>query len=286
VALVALFWACYSLSSYTYGTTNNAANGGLSWGMSDLFPESSYLSINGVFYQYTPVKNTADAMKVHVQNQNALGSGYVFRETDDWTGRAGGIPINKVIGVANVPKELWGTGSIEVEGAGSVKDASVVYSYKYENKCTTPLASQSCPGYSQALLDVLASKTEPVTYNALDDDSVKNVLDEKANLEDKSEQEQSEKEDEGDDRLEKALSAVDSNVLLANATVQAQMMDALALAINIDSYYIKDLEGGTYEDTQTLTSEQLPDNKRGARVGLAQQLMHTKMVDMQYNIGE
>ena len=285
MGLVALFWACYSLSNYIYGTTNNAVNNGLSWGMPDLFPESNTLSINGVFYQYTPVKNKADDMLVHVQNKNIDGSGYIFRETDDWSGRTGGIPINKVIGVANVPQELWGDGSIEIEGTGTVADASVVYSYKYDNSCATPLSSPSCPGYADAILKTLPTQTVEV-YDALEDANVKDVLDDKTVLADKEKDEEQEEVEEDNDRLEKALSAVDNNVLLANAVAQAQMMDALALAINIESYYIKDLEGGTYEDTQTLTSEQMPDNKRGARVGLAQQVKHNQMVDMQYGIGE
>ena len=283
--MVALFWACYSLSNYIYGTTNNAVNNGLSWGMPDLFPESNSLSINGVFYQYTPVKNKADDMLVHVQNKKVDGSGYIFRETDDWSGRTGGIPINKVIGVANVPQELWGDGSIEIEGTGTVADASVVYSYKYDNTCATPLSAPSCPGYAAAILKTLPTQTTEV-YNALEDTNVKDVLDDKTELAENEKESEEEEADEDNDRLEKALSAVDNNVLLANAVAQAQMMDALALAINIDSYYLKDLEGGVYEETQTLSSEQMPDNKKGARVGLAQQVKHNQMVDMQYKTGE
>ena len=285
MALVALFWACYSLSDYVYGTTGNAANTGLTWGMPDLFPESNSLSINGVFYQYTPVKNKADDMLVHVQNKKVDGSGYIFRETDDWSGRTGGIPINKVIGVANVPQELWGDGSIEIEGTGTVADASVVYSYKYDNTCATPLSAPSCPGYAAAILKTLPTQTTEV-YNALEDTNVKDVLDDKTELAENEKESEEEEADEDNDRLEKALSAVDNNVLLANAVAQAQMMDALALAINIDSYYLKDLEGGVYEETQTLSSEQMPDNKKGARVGLAQQVKHNQMVDMQYKTGE
>jgi hypothetical protein len=253
--------------------------------MPDLFPESNSLSINGVFYQYTPVKNKADDMLVHVQNKKVDGSGYIFRETDDWSGRTGGIPINKVIGVANVPQELWGDGSIEIEGTGTVADASVVYSYKYDNTCATPLSAPSCPGYAAAILKTLPTQTTEV-YNALEDTNVKDVLDDKTELAENEKESEEEEADEDNDRLEKALSAVDNNVLLANAVAQAQMMDALALAINIDSYYLKDLEGGVYEETQTLSSEQMPDNKKGARVGLAQQIKHDQMVDMQYGIGE
>ena len=43
--------------------------------MPDLFPEANNLSINGVYYRYTPIKNTEDAMKVHVQNEDAVNGG-------------------------------------------------------------------------------------------------------------------------------------------------------------------------------------------------------------------
>ena len=54
----------------------------------------------------------------------------------------------------------------------------------------------------------------------------------------------------------------------------------------MNPYYIKKLEGGTYKETVVLDGGNLPDNKKGARAGLAQQLLHTKMVGMQYKSKE
>jgi hypothetical protein len=54
---------------------------------------------------------------VHVGNKNANGSGYIFRETDDWSG----MPSNTIVksfNLSNIPATNWGTGSIEVEGEG------------------------------------------------------------------------------------------------------------------------------------------------------------------------
>jgi hypothetical protein len=277
--LALVFSGSYSYSEYTYGTTNNAADNRLNWVMKNVLPDASNLSVNGVFYQYTPVKVKEDAMKVHVQNENALGSGYIFRETDDWTNQVGGIPINKVVGVANIPEDAWGDGSIEVEGSGSVIDTSVIYSYQYDNTCANPIDDPTCPGYNDAIQSVLNSISEPVPYDTTND--VKLVLDEKVELE-----EEVDEEEQDEDRLEKALSAVDVGVLDANTIAQDNLLLSLTAGISVQSYYDKRIQGGVYEDTVDMSTVQMPDNKSGARVSLAQQIKHNEMVDMQYKLGE
>ena len=247
--------------------------------MKNVLPDAANLSVNGVFYQYTPVKVKEDAMKVHVQNENALGSGYIFRETDDWTGQPGGIPINKVIGVANIPEAAWGDGSIEVEGTGSVIDTRVIYSYQYDNTCANPIDDPTCPGYNDAIQGILNSISEPVAYDTTGD--IKSVLDEKVELE-----EEVDEEEQDEDRLEKALSAVDIGVLDANTIAQNHLLLSLAAGVSVQSYYDKRIQGGVYEDTVDMSTVQMPDNVSGARVGLAQQLKHNQMVDMQYKLGE
>ena len=131
-------WVGYSYSNYYFGSTNNAVGTQNTWDMTNVLPDLYNLKVNGVYYTYTPVKEQQDAMKVHVSNLNPNG-GYTFRETDDWSGKPGGIPIIKTIGLDYIPRELWGDGSIEVEGTGSVTDARVVYSYRYEEGCANPL---------------------------------------------------------------------------------------------------------------------------------------------------
>jgi len=283
--LALLFSASCSYSNWNYGTTGNAAGLGLNWAMPNLFPEANNLSVNGVFYQYTPIKNTADDMKVHVQNEDAINGGYIFRETDDWSGRPGGTPINKVIGVANIPQELWGDGSIAIEGIGTVEDASVIYSYKYDNTCVTPLADPSCPGYAEALLSTINSIPTPVVYDALDDENVQDALNNKTEIKEEDTEEKSEEEEEEID-LENLLSEIDTIVMSATALAQNQLMKAMTLSVNVDSYYNKKIQGGVYKETQSLVDTQLPDNNRGKRMGLAQQVLHTEMVNMQYLEGE
>ena len=281
VALGLVLSGSYSYSKTEYGTTNNAAATSLDWVMRNVLPDVGNLEINGVYYQYTPEKVTADDMKVHVQNENIDGTGYIFRETDDWSGLPGGFPINKVIGVDNIPKALWGDGSIEVEGTGTVTDASVVYSYKFDDSCVSPLSDPSCPGYNDALTAALANITEPVAYDAMGDANVKDVLNNKTEVEEEEDDENDEQEEE--ERLEKVLSEIDIDILDANALAQNHLMQALSLTANITPYYDLKIPGGTYKETTVLKDSTLPDNKRGARVGLAQQLLHNEMVEMQYN---
>lgn len=279
ILIVCLLLANNAYGEYLYGITGNMAGTGHTWGMSAIGPSNNRgLRINGVYYQYTPVKHTDDDMRVHVRNKR-IGGGYIFSVTDDWSGLPGGIPITKGFTVDNLPIELWGDGSIDVEGTGSVVDANVVYSYKYNNDCQTPLSDPSCPGYMAAVL-AMADDYDATGYNPLDDENITSTLEEQAEAD---EIEEEEKEQEDSDKLERILSGVDTSILASNILAQDLLMSAMTRSIAIESYYDKKLAGGTYKETVTLVGGELPDNKRGARVGLAQQLLHTEMVNAQYN---
>ena len=82
-ALVAClaFWPFSSYCEpFTYGTTGNAAVNGFTWSMGTLVPSSPGLSINGVIYRYTTVKDQDAAMLVHLQNEDADGDEYAQDE--------------------------------------------------------------------------------------------------------------------------------------------------------------------------------------------------------------
>ena len=278
VALLAIY-ATSAHSEYLYGLTGNMAGAGHTWGMNIGPSGSQSLKINGVFYQYTPTKNTEDDMLVHVRNKR-VGGGYIFSSTDDWSGLQGGIPITKGFVIDNLPIELWGDGSIDIEGTGSVVDANVIYSYKYNNDCLTPMSDPSCSGYIDAVLSMMGeSKVE--VYDPLADENIADVIDEKAELDEDVQQEDEEKA-EAKDRLQRMLSGVNDSILYANVSSQNLLMFAMSRNSNLNPYYDKKLSGGTYKETVVLDGGQLPDNKKGARAGLAQQILHTKMVNSQY----
>jgi len=278
---------CYSdnIAPY-YGTTGNAAQGGHGWSMKDILPAPPGLDINGVFYRYTANKNPEDDMKVHVQNKNANGTGYIFRDTEDWSASPGGIEVRKVIGIGDIPREAWGDGSIEVEGTGTVNNASVIYSYKVD-PCYDPQFSPSCPGYKVPIPDIPEVKIE--LYDATQDEYVNLNSEEKLSIEENeerlSEKEEEEKKAEEEKkrkyRLEKLMSVSDTAALFAETQMIEQMNGIMQNQLN-NTYLAATIPGGQYKETIVLVDTKLPENKAGLRNGLAQQLLHEKMVSQQY----
>ena len=279
---------CYSdnIAPY-YGTTGNAAQNGLSWSMKDVLPAPPGLDINGVFYRYTPNKNTADDMKVHVQNERANGTGYVFRDTEDWSGHPGGIEVRKVIGIGDIPREAWGNGSIEVEGTGTVDDATVIYSYKVD-PCYDPQFSPSCPGYKTPIPDIPTVNLDDL-YDATKDEYVNLNDEEKLSIEENEERLTEEEEKEKKEaeekkrkyRLEKLMSISDAAALFAETQIIEQMNGIMQDQLN-NTYLAATIPGGQYKETIVLVDAKLPENKAGLRNGLAQQILHEKMISQQY----
>src|SRR6056300_1138872 len=168
----------YSSYSYSdditpyFGITGNAAAGGHSWSMGTVLPTPPGLDINTVIYDYTIQKDVDDSVNVHVQNENANGTGYIFRETDEWKpGSLGGTEIRKVVPVIpNIPRQSWGDGSIEIEGDATVEDPNVVYMYKID-PCYDPQFDPNCPGYQVQMPDIPEIDVSTI-YNATDDEAV------------------------------------------------------------------------------------------------------------------
>lgn len=245
--------------------------------MANVLPQQAGLQVGNVIYQYTANKEPDAEMLVHVQNENAQGDGYIFRETDDWSGLPGNT-INKIVAVGDIPIQLWGNGSIEVEGDGSVSNPTVAYTYKYD-PCYDPQSDPSCPDYIPPI-------PEPETvelYDALNDQAVLDATSETdPELFDRDGKNRREVEREEDDRLEKGLAASDNALDIASETSQDFMVAAMANQRRFDPYYQVDIDGGVYRETIALPTKDIPDNKRGLRNNLAQQVLHEKMVQSQY----
>jgi tetrahydromethanopterin S-methyltransferase subunit A len=94
-----------------------------------------------------------------------------------------------------------------------------------------------------------------------------------------SEEEDEEKEEM---RLEAALAAVDNSEMFATAFAQAQILASMNMAIQMNSYYAANIQGGVYNDSLTLVDKKIEDNKQGLRNGFAQQLLHEQMIQEQY----
>lgn len=275
----------YCYSEEVFGTTQNAATTGLNWVMTEVLPQQAGLTVNSVIYRYTSVKQTEDDMLVHVQNQNAEAPGFIFRETDDWSGLPGNT-INKAIPVANIPIQLWGDGSIEVEGKGEVTNASVLYTFQFD-PCFDPQTDPSCPGYVDPF-EMLLNEID--VKDPLDDDLLQAELRRKSNL-DAQEEDENERQrrrmksdDKGDDdRLEAIMGIVNTSLLAAEAAAKHAELAALN---SIPQTYFAVVPDTKYEETIVLRDGRLPENRKGRRVEYAQQLLHEKMVDSQYNTKE
>ena len=95
-ALALLVCSSYSYSEQVNETSTNAAAFGLNWVMTNILPQNAGLTVNGIVYRYTTVKNAEDDMVVYVQNEDAINGGYIFRNADDWSG----LPGNSIKGLA------------------------------------------------------------------------------------------------------------------------------------------------------------------------------------------
>ena len=249
--------------------------------MTNILPQQAGLEVNGVFYRYTTVKDPNDSMTVTVQNKNAKDSGYIFRSVDDWSGLPGNT-IQKTVPVPNVLINYWGDGSIEVEGKGEVQNATVIYTYQFD-RCFDPQSDPICPGY-KIPVDYKAEIVE--VKDPLDDEFVKKQLEQRVKTEDEEEKDKQRKrvseQRQTRDRLETALSAVNTALMTAEAETKAA--DFFAIAAIPDNYVVANIPGGVYNETVRLVDAKLPDNPKGARNTWAQQLLHEKMVDLQYNL--
>ena len=270
----------YSYSEQVFGQTTNAAQNGYAWVMSNLLPQQAGLQVNTVLYRYTTIKDIDDPLFVTVQNENAVDGGYIFRETDDWTGLPGNS-INKVIGVGGVPIDYWGDGSIVWEGEGDVIEPVVVYTYQYDT-CFDPQADPSCPGYKVEMPDI--PSVEPI--DPLDDQAIQDEIDREMTMRDEDEDERerqrmSEKEEEDEEEvdLENVLGIANKSLQNDLDTVKQQQMMALN---NFSNVYYNQLPDTVYNETVTLKDNTLPRNNRGRRLQYAQDLLHDKLVKSQY----
>ena len=271
--MVAVLWfcSCYSYSETVTDKTQNAANFGLAWTMTNVLPQYTGLTVNTVNYRYTAVKNTDDKFVVSVQNSNITGSGYVFRSLDDWTGRPGNTII-RIIPVDNIPVTNWGRGEIITEGTGNIADPFVSYGYKYDTCKLDPITDTSCPNY----------KLPQITIPGLDYDSAPQFNVFTYGSEDVLETNR--RFGLTEPKEKKLKDNKSSNSLI---TAQAAAQEAALIALNnIPEFklYTVALPGGVYQETIRYRDKVLPDSRNSQRLNLSQQRLHNTMVESQYQL--
>lgn len=246
--------------------------------MPEVLPAITGLTVDGVIYQYSAVKNTSDPMIVSIQNKNAIDPGYIFRKQDNWSGLPGNT-ITKVVPVESVAAKYWGEGSITVDGKGTVTNPSVVYKYRYDT-CSDPLSSPSCPGYAEAMLKTLTIKASE-TIDPLSNEYVKSALESKPI----PEEEKKVETDTKTKKVEKVIAekkAVPNALLSAQDALKASRFDMMNNIPGFNAYSIN-IAGGVYNDVIRYPEKKLPDSKKARSFGLAQEKLHNAMVDSQYD---
>ena len=233
------------------------------------------LDISGVIYTYNPIKEVGDDFTVTVQNENAAGDGYIFQDTEDFSGKHP-IRIRKVLSLPYIPIENFGKGSIATTGTGSLEDESVIYMYRFD-ECRIP-TDPSCPNYVPPL-------PPPIEiYDALEDESVEIATKETDTtlFEDKDTKEQEDKEEKEESRLEEMLSVTENALALANGVTQSSVITAMNSVVNMDAYYIALIPSKVYRETLVLKDQGISDNRKVLR-GLSNDRLHQSMIEEQYN---
>ena len=234
------------------------------------------LDISGVLYNYTTVKNVVDDFTVTIENDK-VGSGYVFQDTEDWSGKHGG-KVQNVIPLPYTPIEQFGDGRIRGTGTGSIEDVTILYMYRWD-LCRNAQNDESCPNYIPPL--PVIPKIE--IYDALDDEYVAEATDKTdSELYDKEvENKESTEEDEEEERLEIALASSGNALTIANTTTQSAILQSMNIATNINSYYVANIPSTVYRDTILLQDKDIVDNRLVFR-SLTQEQLHNEMVQEQY----
>ena len=277
---MAVCWVCfpsYSYSDTAYGVSGNAAIDGYSWVAQNILPAYTGLAVNGVVYQYSTVKNPEDDMIVYVYNENAEGDEYIFREANDWSGQPGNT-IRRLVPIGYVPREEWGNGGIDIEGNGEVEDASVIFTYRYDDTCVVdPQANPSCPDYVE--LDF----PDPPEYE--EPDLVQENIEREQVFRDEDEERR--EYEKMKDKEKKKLRMQELEALLGGIQLNAlqgssQALHAQLISLNyLTPAYEAQLPDPGYEETIVLDGGEIQDNSR-ARRNFAQDKMHQQMVNSQY----
>jgi hypothetical protein len=173
-------------------------------------------------------------------------------------------------------------------------------------------ADPRCPGYVQVAEQqnvgtiVLADATQPVSItgdpvidsiiridSALvqspNNEQLQTVQTEEASSESKEKEE--EKSEEKKEEVKQAATETAKNLankmseaasLEAQKIIQESVLAMMNVTPGFDQYSIA-LDGGYYPDAAFYSETKVPESRRGLRNGLAQQILHEKMIDMQYN---
>lgn len=274
MAVVCLLCCSYSYSEIVNSRSPNAAAQGLNWVMKEVLPQYTGLTVNGVNYTYTAVKNPNDPFVVNVENSNTSGKGYTFRSRDDWTGLPGNT-ITRTVPTDNIPVNLWGPGQFRLEGVGEIREPTVQYIYRYDTCKLNPVTDTSCPNYRPPQANTDTGLSEPsielgwntrVTQTQEEQERDRRFLLENA----------------GFRKPTKPPSRGTNLLINAQAVSLSAALDALNKPPGFAQYSYT-IPGGTYAEVVVLRDKVLPDSRNSRRFNQSQQQLHEAMIKSQFN---
>ena len=280
-------WVLLHLPSYsfdyTYGVTNNAAGSGHTWSMTPQYLGADAIGgmdIHGIIYQYKAVKEKEDDFKVTVQNEKE-GGGYVFQDTEDWSQKYG-ITIRKAFALPYTPLATFKEdgGSIATTGTGTVENAQVVYLYRFD-RCFIPTDSD-CPNYVPPLPP---KPPEIKLYDALEDEFVKEAtkdVDQDLIENDEENVEELEEKEEEEENLETLLAVGENPLTIGDEFSQASIIAQMNGALDLSSYYKAKIPSIVYNERLVMKEQKSLGNSKRILRSLAQDQLHNKMVEAQY----
>lgn len=254
--------------------------------MSNVLPPQAGLTVGGIVYRYGVEKNIEDDFKVTIGNEDKVNGGTLFSYTDDWSGKPGNT-ILKQYALGDIVIDRIGDGSITTEGDGTVIEPEVRYSYTYDT-CFDPLADPECPGYEEAYLKYLLDNDlidlDGPDYDPEEDIAIglnnETEVDEEEIEENETEEDE---EEETEEDIEKLLSIAEEKNVLAEGVAQQAMLQALSRVEKLNTYVVRDIQGGEYVETVQIQDKKISDNRSVARrMGLAQDKVHEEIVASQY----
>jgi len=143
----------YCFSDVIYERTDNVTRNGYIWDMTRILPAEAGLKVQGIFHKYTITKDSNSNATVSIVNKNTSGVGNIYERHDNWDQ----LPSNTKLGFDTITPTLgtsFGNGSISIDGQGKLSDVIVAYNYMFDT-CAIPLTDSSCPGYEDALNEIL-----------------------------------------------------------------------------------------------------------------------------------
>ena len=253
--------------------------------MIDVLPPEAGLEIQGIFHQYTINKQTNANAKVLIENRYKNSNENVYERTDNWDQ----LPSNTKIGFDRItPSQanLWGRGSIRVEGDATLSDVTIAYNYRYD-PCYIP-SDPTCENFYEWFYKFLSDNNllneTPDPSNKYYDEWLKLQEDQKPIELVKEEviEKEPEETEEKEFKIEQALAVVKNMKAIADPQKQLEIIKQFMQVGRLDNYTSKEFKDSIiFKEKHVLKDNVMHDNYRAFN-SFAVDKKHDQIIRSQY----